>query len=118
MAPRVAESSNLTARDWAANETWYNSRMENAYTPLPAELRPILLSQGAEPLRLFDDETHKVYVLVEQPPAPTMDDDDIRRLLAEADEDIARGDVAEWDLDEIKTEARRIFEARRTKSNS
>lgn len=83
--------------------------------PLPAELRPILLAQGAEPLRLFDDETHKVYVLVEQPPGAVLSDDDVRRLLAEADEDIACGDVAPFNMEEIKAEARRLFEERRAR---
>jgi hypothetical protein len=86
--------------------------METTYTPLPAELRPILMSRGDEPLQLFDEQTQKVYVLVEQPPAPPMDDDHIRKLLAEADEDIARGDVALLDIEEIKAEARRLYEQR------
>ena len=88
--------------------------METTYTPLPAELRPILMSRGDEPLHLIDDQTQKVYVLVEHTPAPPMDDDYIRKLLAEADEDIARGDIAELDLNEIKVEARRLFAKRRS----
>jgi hypothetical protein len=87
--------------------------MEQSFTPLPAELRPILLAQGDEPLRLFDDETHKVYVLVEQPPATAIDEDHVRKLLVEAYEDVANGNVAPLNMDDIKAEARRIFEERR-----
>jgi hypothetical protein len=105
----------LAAGDWAPPTPWYNSGMEQPFTPLPAELRPILHAQGDEPLRLFDDETHKVYVLVEQPPASALEDDQVRNLLAEADEDIASGNVAPLNMDEIKAEARRIFEERRAR---
>jgi hypothetical protein len=87
--------------------------METIYTPLPAELRPLLSTLGDEPLYLRDGETQRVFVLVEQAPAPPLDDDHLRRLLAEADEDIARGDVALLDMEEIKAEGRRIYEQRR-----
>jgi hypothetical protein len=83
--------------------------METTYTPLPAELRPLLSALGDEPLYLRDGETQRVFMLVEHAPPSTLDDDHLRKLLAEADEDIARGDVSEWNADEIKAEARRIF---------
>ena len=88
--------------------------METSYTPLPAELRSILNSQGGEPLHLVDNETQKVYVLIEQSASMGLDDDAIRRLLAEADEDIANGRVAPLDMETIKAEARRIFEKRQS----
>lgn len=87
--------------------------METTYTPLPAELRPLLSTLGDEPLYLRDGETQRVFVLVEHAPAPPMDDDTIRKLLAEADEDIARGDVDLLDIEEIKAEGRRMYEQRR-----
>jgi hypothetical protein len=96
-----------------AAASWYNTLMETSYTPLPHELRSILTSCGDEPLHLIDNVTNKVYVLVEDPSPPPMHDDYIRKLLAEADEDIARGDVDLLDMEEIKAEARRIYEQRR-----
>jgi hypothetical protein len=89
--------------------------METTYTPLPAELRPLLSARGDEPLYLRDGETQKVYLLIEHAPAPEVDDVHLRKLLAEADDDIAQGDVSEWNVDEIKADARRRFAERRLK---
>lgn len=90
--------------------------METTYTPLPAELRPLLPTHDGEPLRLLDGQTQKVYLLVEKHDVDIHDDDYIRALLREAEEDIANGDVAPLDMGEIKAEARRIFEQRHAKS--
>jgi hypothetical protein len=87
--------------------------MEAPYTPLPAELRQALLSSTGEPLHLIDDETQKVYLLVEQEPSASVDDDHIRKLLQEAHEDVQRGDVGPWDMEEIKAEGQRMLAERR-----
>jgi hypothetical protein len=51
--------------------------------------------------------------LLERASSPALREDRRRKLLAEADEDIARGDVSEWNVDEIKADARRLFTERR-----
>lgn len=86
--------------------------MDTPYTPLPPELRPLLAARGDEPVYLRDGETQRVFVLVEHAAAHSVDDERIRQLLAEADEDIARGDVSEWNVDQIKADARRAFAER------
>jgi hypothetical protein len=89
--------------------------METTYTPLPPELRPLLPARSDEPLYLRDGETQKVYMLIEHASPTELDDDHLRKLLAAADDDIAGGDVSEWNLDEIKADGRRIFAERRSK---
>ena len=89
--------------------------MEKPFTPLPAELRPILLAQGVEPLRLFDDETHKVYVLVETAAPESMTDDDLRRELTQSLEEESRGESAPLDMQAIRNQGMRILEERRAR---
>lgn len=82
---------------------------------MPAELRNALHAQGGAPLHFLDDETQKVYVLVEEPVSDPIDDDYIRHLLKEALEDEARGDVGPLDIEEIKREGRRILALRQAR---
>jgi hypothetical protein len=89
--------------------------MEVPGVPLPPELRQVLLSQGGEPLRLVDDQTQKVYLLVSQDSFSPVDDGYLRQLILEAREDVARGDVAPWDVDEIRADARRELAERQAK---
>jgi hypothetical protein len=50
-----------------------------------------------------DPTSHVHYHLIQYEP-PTLDEEYIRAKLAEAQADIDRGDVAEWDLAEMKRE--------------
>lgn len=52
-----------------------------------------------------DPATNRDYLLIDQTES-TIDDDCIRRKLAEAQASIDRGDVAEWDVDALKSELR------------
>ncbi len=92
--------------------------METTYTPLPAELRPILLSKGSEPLHLLDGETQKVYVLIEEPPVPSMSDDELRRALQSALEEEARGESAPLDFNAIRSLGLKILAERKAPAQS
>jgi hypothetical protein len=87
--------------------------MESSLSPLPAELRRLIQSRGPQPLRLIDDQTQKIYLVIEQKSYAPVDDAYLRRLLEEADEDIRNGDVADWDIEEVEAEARKLFAERR-----
>ncbi|MBL9165955.1 MAG: hypothetical protein JNL18_24755 [Planctomycetaceae bacterium] len=91
--------------------------MDASITQLPVQLRDALDAQGGAPLYLRDDQTQKEYVLFERHIVAPVDDDYLRRLLAEADEDIARGDVAPFDAEEIMREGRRLFAERQARLN-
>jgi hypothetical protein len=52
-----------------------------------------------------DPATHRVYMLIEQV-VPSIDDDYVRARLAEAQSSIDRGQVADWNVDEIKAVVR------------
>ncbi|MCI0332720.1 MAG: hypothetical protein L0228_05815 [Planctomycetes bacterium] len=69
----------------------------------PEQLAAITAGGGFA--RCEDPTTHVHYHLIQYEP-PTLDDDYIREKLAEAQADIDRGDYADWDLDEIKSELR------------
>jgi hypothetical protein len=63
----------------------------------------------------MDDQTQKVYVVIEENFNLPVDDAYLRRLLEEADEDIRNGDVADWDVEEIKAEGRKLLAERQAK---
>lgn len=92
--------------------------MDASITQLPVQLRDALDAQGGAPLYIRDDQTQKEYVLVERHIVAPVDDDYIRQLLREADDDVAQGRVEPWDPESIKREGRRLLaerEARRGK---
>jgi len=55
---------------------------------------------------LIDPNTQQVYFLTE-PISPTIEEDYVRDKLEEAQASIDRGEVSDWDLNDIKTEVRR-----------
>jgi hypothetical protein len=81
----------------------YNIIMETPYqAPLtPEQLAAINAGDGFA--RCEDPVTHVQYQLIRDEPI-TLDDDYFREKLAEAQADVDRGDVAEWNVDEIKRE--------------
>jgi hypothetical protein len=69
-------------------------------TPLTPEQLSAVAANGGW-ARIKDPNTQRVFVIAEQTP-PTVDDDYIREKIAEAYEDSKNGNVAEWNLNEIK----------------
>jgi len=71
-------------------------------TPLtPEQLAAV--QEGAGFARLQDPVTGKVFVVIEQV-APTIDEAYVQSKIDEAQASIDRGETADWDVDEIKTE--------------
>jgi hypothetical protein len=63
-----------------------------------------------------DPSTHRVYMLIEQV-KPTIDDDYVRGKLQDAQASIDRGDMADFDIEEIKADVReRLAQAGRQSS--
>jgi hypothetical protein len=75
----------------------------------PAHLAPLTpeqlaaISAGGGFARCEDPTNHVQYQLI-QIETTSVDDDYIRAMLAEAQADVDRGDVAEWNVDELKQE--------------
>lgn len=77
--------------------------------PFPAPLSAeqlAAINAGDGHARLIDPGTQIVYHVIAQAETPTIDDDYVREKLAEAEADVERGDVAAWDVAEIKQELR------------
>jgi hypothetical protein len=73
--------------------------------PFPAPLTAEQLAAihaGDGHARLIDPGTQVVYHVIAQAEPPTIDDDYVRAKLAEAQDDVDRGDVAEWNMEAIK----------------
>src|SRR5437868_13677429 len=66
----------------AAESGREDSVMQASYPELTPEQRQAIAVSGGLPVHLQDPDTHKVYVLVEQPGSTPIDDEYIRRELA------------------------------------
>jgi hypothetical protein len=85
--------------------------------PSPAPLTPEQLAavnSGDGYARFIDPSTCVVYHLIAQTEPVTVDDEHVREKLAEAQADVDRGDVAEWNAAEIKQELRDRTDLRQT----
>ena len=86
--------------------------------PFPAPLSAEQLAAihaGDGHARLIDPGTQVVYHVIAQVEPPTISDDYVREKLAEAQADVDRGDVAPWDVAEMK---RALYERLSRKSSS
>jgi hypothetical protein len=80
--------------------------MDTSHLRLTPEMRAALLARPGEPLHIADDETHKVYLVIEQGACPEVEDDYIRDGLELARNQIARGEVSNSTIDQIIAKAK------------
>ena len=92
--------------------------MDASLPQLPPQLREALAAQGGAPLRILDEETQKLYVLMEETSATFVDDEYLRNGLQEAFDDVAAGRVEPWEIESIKSEGRRILAERQARRNA
>ncbi len=74
---------------------------------ITSEQRQALLQSGGAPIQLEDPETQQVYLLVEQPVTPQLDEAYIREALQVALTELANGQEEEWDIESVIAEAER-----------
>jgi hypothetical protein len=86
--------------------------MDTSHLQLTPELREALRAHPGEPLHIADEETRKVYLIVELGAFPELEEEYIRQRLEEGFAAAERGEVEEWDSASIKAEGRRILEQR------
>ena len=79
---------------------------------LTDEMRQALSEQPDRPLKVEDEQTQKVYVLVSQEDFRQMVDEELRRQLQIGFDQADADDVAEWDVEEILAEAHRRHAAK------
>lgn len=77
---------------------------------LTQEQRRALQADPKKPLRMEDEETHKVYLVVAEEALPTFWQDYIDREVRKGLEAVDRGEVEDWDIESIKSEGREILE--------
>ncbi|MGO8745042.1 MAG: hypothetical protein ACLQNE_03540 [Thermoguttaceae bacterium] len=76
---------------------------------LTEEQRQALLANPERPLRVEDEQTRRIYLVVAEDALPTLWQDYIDREVRKGLDAIDRGEVEEWDVESIKSEARRII---------
>jgi hypothetical protein len=87
--------------------------MYSSYPQLTPEQRQAIAASGGLPIRVEDPDTHKLYVLLEQPPDALVDDEYVRNELAKGIAAIEAGEHISWDPERIKQEGRRRLAARK-----
>lgn len=74
---------------------------------LTDEQRQALESRPGLPVEIEDDRTHRVYILVARDDFQSLFEERLRRELEVGFDQADKGDVEDWDLDEMLSEARR-----------
>ena len=81
--------------------------MHASYPHLTPEQREAIAASGGLPIQLEDPETHKVYVLVEQPRGVPPGDQYIQDQLSKGIAALEAGERISWDPERLKQEGRR-----------
>jgi Arc/MetJ-type ribon-helix-helix transcriptional regulator len=81
--------------------------MENSNPQLTPELRHALLTHPDQPVYIADDETRKIYVLVEKGKYPELEESYIRDALELARAQIAGGEISKASIQDVIAEAER-----------
>ena len=83
---------------------WYVTAMAPKLTD---EMRAALREHPEELIKVEDDQTHKVYVLIEEPEVRRLLGDFLRRELQVGFDQADRGESRPWDIQETLAEAHR-----------
>ncbi len=78
--------------------SWYTDGMSPKLTP---EILEALRQQPERPLRVYDEQGDKVYLVVAEESLPTLWEDYLRAEIS----NIERGEVADWNVDATIAEA-------------
>jgi hypothetical protein len=85
--------------------------MHSRRAPLAPKLsddqRRALEEQSGSPVKVEDEQTRQVYILVAQEEFARMANDELRRELQVGFDQAERGQMTDWNPEEIKTEGRR-----------
>jgi hypothetical protein len=81
--------------------------METTNPQLTPEQRQALLAHPDQPVYIADEETRKIYVLVEKGKSPELEESYIRDGLEMAREQIARREISKATIQEVIGEAKR-----------
>jgi len=81
---------------------------------LTPEQRQALAQFPGQPFEFEDQESRKVYLVLEQGTLSTLDEAYIRKRLEEGFAAIEHGEEEAWDADSIKAEGRKILQQRQS----
>jgi hypothetical protein len=88
--------------------------MHAPYPQLTPEQRDAIAASGGLPIQIEDPDTHKIYVLVEQPHRAALDDEYIRNELSKGIAALEAGERVAWDPERIKQEGRQRIATRKS----
>lgn len=88
--------------------------MDTSNLQLTPEMRHALAANPGLPVHIADEETRKVYLLVEQGVYPELEEEFIRTRLEEGFAAIELGEEEDWDSSSIKTDGRKILQERQS----
>jgi hypothetical protein len=79
--------------------------MDSSHLQLTPELREALRAHPGEPLHIADEETRKVYLIVEQGAFPELEEDYIRHGLEIARDQIIHGEISTSSIADVIAKA-------------
>lgn len=82
---------------------------------LTDEQRQALEANPAVPLRIEDEHTHRVYLVVGEEALPTLWEDYIHQEVAKGLVAIDRGEIEDWEVESIKSEGRQVLDEGRSR---
>ena len=74
---------------------------------LTPEMRQAIAASGGAPIQLEDPVTSQMYLLVEQPVKPELDEDYVRAEVEIAANELASGQEEDWEIESVLAEAER-----------
>lgn len=73
------------------------------------EIRNAVKEHPGQPIKLQDEQTRKVYLLIDESAMPAFWEEYIRQEVWKGLAAIDRGEVEDWDVESIKAEGREVF---------
>jgi bifunctional DNA-binding transcriptional regulator/antitoxin component of YhaV-PrlF toxin-antitoxin module len=104
MIKRIDCSGVLQLRVADSSPAWHPAVMAPKLTD---EQRQALESRPGEPVEVEDDRSQRIYILVARDDFRHLLDEQLRRQLQIGFDQADQGDVEDWDVDEMLSEARR-----------
>jgi hypothetical protein len=87
--------------------------MQAPYPRITPEQHQAIVASGGLPIQLEDPDTHKIYVLIEQPKDNALGNEYMHEALSKGIAALEKGERIAWDPERIKQEGRQRLAARK-----
>ncbi len=78
------------------------------------QIRNAVKEHPGQPIKLQDEQTQKVYLLIDESAMPSLWEEYIRQEVGKGLAAIDRGEVEDWDVESVKAEGREVLKQHRS----